>query len=141
MLSLILAALAVTSSAAAQSLHVYNKCPFPVQLFTQTSYGSIGNNFNVASGATQAMGISPNWAGAINVGEYTKRVSINTDYRLNTTRHGLQWKQLRYGWSVVGRPHAVLACRVQLLGHPWLCHLRHLDGNSILFYLHSTIGY
>jgi hypothetical protein len=89
MLSLILATLAVTSAAAAQSLHVYNKCVFPVQLFTQTSYGSIGNNFNVASGATQAMGISPNWAGAINVGERKKRIGLTANCQLNNPRHGL----------------------------------------------------
>jgi hypothetical protein len=68
MYTFVLAALAIASSAAAQSLHVVNKCQFPVFLYTQTSYGSILNNINLAAGATQAMGISSNWAGAINTG-------------------------------------------------------------------------
>ena len=57
-------------SAAAQSLNVVNKCSEEVFLFTQSSSGSIANNLQVPPGATQNMGISPNWDGAVNVGKY-----------------------------------------------------------------------
>ncbi|KAF7967066.1 hypothetical protein HWV62_35965 [Athelia sp. TMB] len=69
MFALSVAAVAVlTGFVNAQSLHVVNKCSSSVFLFTQTSYGSIDNNVVVAAGATQPMGISANWDGAINVG-------------------------------------------------------------------------
>ncbi|KAF8584067.1 Osmotin, thaumatin-like protein [Ramaria rubella] len=56
------------ASAAAQSLNVVNKCSEEVFLFTQTSFGTIANNLVVPAGATQNMGISSNWDGAVNVG-------------------------------------------------------------------------
>ncbi|KAE9405074.1 Osmotin, thaumatin-like protein [Gymnopus androsaceus JB14] len=55
---------------AGQSLSVVNECSESVFLFTQTSFGTISNDLTVAAGATQDMGISTNWDGAINVGEY-----------------------------------------------------------------------
>lgn len=66
--SLLLIAAAAVGSASAQSLKVVNQCPDTVFLFTQTSYGSIANNVQVAAGATQDMAISTDWDGAINVG-------------------------------------------------------------------------
>ena len=65
----ILSLAALVTVAQAQSLTVLNKCSKSVFLFTQTSYGSIKNNVNVAVGASVNMGISSNWDGAINVGE------------------------------------------------------------------------
>ena len=56
-------------SAAAQSLNVVNQCGEEVFLFTQTSFGTIANNLQVPAGATQNMGISSNWDGAVNVGK------------------------------------------------------------------------
>jgi len=56
------------SSVAAQSLNVVNKCGEEVFIFTQNSVGSIANNVQIPAGATQDMGISNNWDGAINVG-------------------------------------------------------------------------
>lgn len=70
----IASALAATVSAA--TLNVVNKCGEQVFLFTQTSFGSISNNLFVASGATQNMGISSNWDGAINVGKWQDRLHI-----------------------------------------------------------------
>ncbi|KIJ45428.1 hypothetical protein M422DRAFT_67199 [Sphaerobolus stellatus SS14] len=66
-LSLTAAAVFIARAQAA-SLNVVNKCNIPVFLFTQSSSGTIANNLNVAAGATQNMGISANWNGAINVG-------------------------------------------------------------------------
>lgn len=66
--SLLLIAAAAVGSASAQSLKVVNQCPETVFLFTQTSFGSIANNVQVAAGATQDMAISTDWDGAINVG-------------------------------------------------------------------------
>jgi hypothetical protein len=57
------------ASATAQSLNVVNKCSEEVFLFTQTSFGTIANNLQVQAGATQNMGISSNWDGAVNVGK------------------------------------------------------------------------
>lgn len=59
---------AVAAVASAQSLNVVNKCSEGVTLFTQSSFGTIDNNVNVAAGATADMHISNNWDGAINVG-------------------------------------------------------------------------
>jgi len=64
-----LALAALVTVAQAQSLTVANKCSESVFLYTQSSYGSINNNVNVAAGASANMGISSNWDGAINVGE------------------------------------------------------------------------
>ncbi|EIW77976.1 Osmotin thaumatin-like protein [Coniophora puteana RWD-64-598 SS2] len=64
----ILAVAAVAAVANATSLKVVNKCSESVMLFSQSSYGTIDNNVNVAKGATRDMHISSNWDGAINVG-------------------------------------------------------------------------
>ncbi|KAH0834885.1 Osmotin thaumatin-like protein [Lanmaoa asiatica] len=63
-----LALAALVTVAQAQSLTVVNKCSESVFLYTQTSFGSIANNVNVAAGASANMGISSNWDGAVNVG-------------------------------------------------------------------------
>ncbi|KAI9567050.1 Osmotin thaumatin-like protein [Boletus coccyginus] len=63
-----LALAVLVTMAQAQSLTVLNKCSKSVFLYTQTSFGSINNNVNVAAGASANMGISSNWDGAINVG-------------------------------------------------------------------------
>lgn len=63
----LISALAVAVTA--QTLNVHNNCGEQVFLFTQTSFGSIANNVFVNPGATQNMGISSNWDGAINVGK------------------------------------------------------------------------
>ena len=57
------------ANVAGQSLSVTNKCDYSVFLFTQTSDGTVSNDLTVAAGASQDMGISSNWDGAINVGE------------------------------------------------------------------------
>ncbi|GJJ14318.1 hypothetical protein Clacol_008582 [Clathrus columnatus] len=59
---------ALSTAVTAQTLNVVNNCGEQVFLFTQTSVGTIANNLFVNPGATQNMGISPNWDGAINVG-------------------------------------------------------------------------
>jgi len=59
---------ALATAVTAQTLNVVNNCGEEVFLFTQTSFGTIANNLLVAPGATQNMGISSNWDGAINVG-------------------------------------------------------------------------
>jgi hypothetical protein len=46
-------------------------------------------------------------------------------------RDGMQRFELQDWWSVLGRPDTVLACRIQLLGHPWKGHLRPLNGQPI----------
>lgn len=71
----LISALAVAVTA--QTLNVHNNCGEQVFLFTQTSFGSIANNVFVNPGATQNMGISSNWDGAINVGKwlYSSRIS------------------------------------------------------------------
>jgi hypothetical protein len=67
----LLAVAAVTFAVAdAQSLEVVNKCNEDVFLFTQSSFGTIDNNIMVSAGASTDMGISSNWDGAVNVGEY-----------------------------------------------------------------------
>lgn len=58
--------------ASAQSLTVVNKCSESVFLFTQTSFGTIDNDVTMAAGATQSLGISSNWDGAVNVGEWAR---------------------------------------------------------------------
>ncbi|KAF8126126.1 Osmotin thaumatin-like protein [Boletus edulis] len=63
-----LALAALVTLAQAQSLTVVNKCSESVFLYTQTSFGTIQNNVNVPAGATQNLGISSNWDGAVNVG-------------------------------------------------------------------------
>ncbi|EIM88938.1 Osmotin thaumatin-like protein [Stereum hirsutum FP-91666 SS1] len=78
--SLLLIAAAAVGSASAQSLKVVNQCPETVFLFTQTSFGSIANNVQVAAGATQDMAISTDWDGAINVGS-----GCNSDGTVCTT--------------------------------------------------------
>lgn len=64
-----LALAAFVTAAQAQSLTVLNKCTESVFLYTQTSFGTIQNNVNVAAGASANLGISSNWDGAVNVGE------------------------------------------------------------------------
>lgn len=64
----LVAVAALAGVARAQSLSVVNKCSEDVFLFQQSSFGTISNNVAVAAGATQDMGISSNWDGAINVG-------------------------------------------------------------------------
>lgn len=64
-----LAFAAFVTVAQAQSLTVVNKCSESVFLYTQTSYGSIDNDVTVASGGSANLGISSNWAGAVNAGE------------------------------------------------------------------------
>ncbi|EIW84245.1 Osmotin thaumatin-like protein [Coniophora puteana RWD-64-598 SS2] len=59
---------AIAAVASAQSVNVVNKCSDAVTLFTQSSFGTIDNNVNVAAGATNDMHISSDWDGAINVG-------------------------------------------------------------------------
>ncbi|GJJ14322.1 hypothetical protein Clacol_008586 [Clathrus columnatus] len=56
----------LATAVTAATLNVVNKCNEQVFLFTQTSFGSIANNIFVNAGATQNMGISSNWDGAIN---------------------------------------------------------------------------
>ncbi|KAG6379738.1 Osmotin thaumatin-like protein [Boletus reticuloceps] len=63
-----LALAALVTLAQAQSLTVVNKCSESVFLYTQTSFGSIQNNVIVPAGATQNLGISSNWDGAVNTG-------------------------------------------------------------------------
>ncbi|KAI9455394.1 Osmotin thaumatin-like protein [Boletus coccyginus] len=63
-----LALTVLMTMAQAQSLTISNKCSKSVFLYTQTSFGSINNNVNIAAGASANMGISSNWDGAINVG-------------------------------------------------------------------------
>ena len=65
--TLALATLAIVAQA--RSLTVSNECSESVFLYTQTSFGTIRNNVNVAAGASANMDISSNWDGAINVGE------------------------------------------------------------------------
>ncbi|KAH7887009.1 Osmotin thaumatin-like protein [Phlebopus sp. FC_14] len=66
-LSVIAVALLATV-ANAQSLNVVNSCSESVFLYTQSSSGTVGNNINVAAGASANLGISSNWDGAVNVG-------------------------------------------------------------------------
>ena len=54
--TLVFVALVVVAQA--QSLNVVNKCTETALLYTQTSYGSIQNNVNVAAGGSHNMGIS-----------------------------------------------------------------------------------
>ena len=68
------------ASAAAQSLNVVNLCSEEVFLFTQTSFGTISNNIQVPAGATQNMGISSNWDGAVNVGKCSSEVGPHPFY-------------------------------------------------------------
>ena len=68
----ILSLVAFAAYATAQSVTVVNQCSESVFLFTQTSFGTISNDVTVAAGATQNMGISSNWDGAINVGQWIK---------------------------------------------------------------------
>ncbi|KAG9316474.1 Osmotin thaumatin-like protein [Chiua virens] len=63
-----LAVAALVSLAQAQSLNVINRCPKPVHLHTQTSFGTIRDNVNLAAGASANLGISSDWDGAVNVG-------------------------------------------------------------------------
>lgn len=71
---------ALITVAHSQSLNVANKCSYDVFLFTQTSFGTIANNLVVAAGATQDMGISSDWDGAINVGMYHLLPDISFDF-------------------------------------------------------------
>jgi hypothetical protein len=59
---------ALAASAHAQSLEVVNNCNEDVFLYTQTSFGTIDNNIMVSAGASNNMGISSNWDGAVNIG-------------------------------------------------------------------------
>lgn len=83
-----LALAALATAAQAQSLNVVNKCSESVFLYTQTSFGSISNNVNVAAGASANMGISSNWDGAINVGELPLSL-IDSRGFAHVRRHGL----------------------------------------------------
>ncbi|KAG1718742.1 Osmotin thaumatin-like protein [Suillus paluster] len=67
-LSALVLVAAVATVAQAQSLNVVNSCGESVFLYTQTSYGSVANNVNVAAGQSANLGISSNWDGAVNVG-------------------------------------------------------------------------
>jgi hypothetical protein len=66
--ALVLAAIATLTQA--QSLNVVNSCSEAVFLYTQTSFGTVNNNVNVAAGQSANLGISSNWDGAVNVGKY-----------------------------------------------------------------------
>ncbi|KAI9455402.1 Osmotin thaumatin-like protein [Boletus coccyginus] len=68
-----LALAVLVTMAQAQSLTVLNKCSKSVFLYTQTSFGSINNNVNVAAGASANVGISSNWDGAINDSAHVRR--------------------------------------------------------------------
>ncbi|KAF7976506.1 hypothetical protein HWV62_6311 [Athelia sp. TMB] len=126
MFALSVAAVAVlTGFANAQSLHVVNKCSSSVFLFTQTSYGSIDNNVVVAAGATQPMGISANWDGAINVGTGCNAAGTSC------TTGGPQWDGVtpfsRAEFNFVGAK-TVFHLRQsdsQTVGNPWKCDVRH----------------
>ncbi|KAG1766703.1 Osmotin thaumatin-like protein [Suillus occidentalis] len=59
---------AIVTMAQAQSLTVVNSCSESVFLYTETSYGTIDNNVNVAVGQSVNLGISSNWDGNVNVG-------------------------------------------------------------------------
>ncbi|KAJ8596166.1 Osmotin, thaumatin-like protein [Rhizopogon salebrosus TDB-379] len=58
----------IVTVAQAQSLNVVNSCGEDVLLYTQTSFGTVNNNVNVAAGQSANLGISSNWDGAVNVG-------------------------------------------------------------------------
>jgi hypothetical protein len=60
---------AIVTVAQAQSLTVVNSCSEAVFLYTETSYGTIDNNVNVAVGQSVNLGISSNWDGNVNVGK------------------------------------------------------------------------
>jgi hypothetical protein len=60
---------AIATVAQAQSLNVVNSCSEAVLLYTQSSFGTVNNNVNVAAGASANLGISSNWDGAVNVGK------------------------------------------------------------------------
>lgn len=66
----LLSLVALAAYASAQSLTVVNQCGNDVFLYTQNSFGTISNNVALASGATQNLGISSDWDGAVNVGQW-----------------------------------------------------------------------
>lgn len=76
-LSLLALVAAAALTAHAQSMTVVNSCDQSVFLYTQESYGSIKNKVIVDSNSSIDMGISPDWDGAINVGEWMDRASHN----------------------------------------------------------------
>jgi hypothetical protein len=52
----------------AASLNVVNQCGSDLFLFTQSSFGTINQNVDIAAGTTVNMDISDDWDGAVNVG-------------------------------------------------------------------------
>jgi hypothetical protein len=94
---------AIVAVAQAQSLNVVNSCSESVFLYTETSYGTVDNNVNVAAGQSANLGISSNWDGNVNVG---KCVTPLLSFPLNRpTRYRMQQRRLYmyHRWPYLGR--------------------------------------
>jgi hypothetical protein len=91
----------IVTVAQAQSLNVVNSCGEDVLLYTQTSFGTVNNNVNVAAGQSANLGISSDWDGAVNVGKYV--ISLISFSLTRYNRHWLQWYYMYHWWPYLGR--------------------------------------
>ena len=128
MLQLLTLVAATAAVARAQSLTVANHCGESVLLFTQTSFGSIANYVNVGAGGSVNMGISSNWDGAINVGQWST-FRTSSPHINDAPRYGLHERcVLLYDWrSDLGWLDPFQQSRIQLCQSP-NCFPPRLDG-------------
>ena len=97
----------ITTVAQAQSLTVLNSCSESVFLYTQTSFGTVNNNVNVAAGQSANLGISSNWDGAVNVGKHVVVSLFIFSLTTLLARYRLQWFYMHHWWPYLGWCHSL----------------------------------